>query len=336
MNERISKNDFGVGTQALRLLRDATSDLCDVTAFAAQDAFRFASIVAPAGHGVLVESRLSGLSYDRTSRHIARSGIDHFQVTLFLSDAAFSSGRRNVAMRAGDVLLIDMAQANRTTMIADSHTGLSHALCLLLPRAFLAPLLASPDSATASLLTRDTQQGQLLAEQLRILYNRGEQLAPGEAAATVDAVAGLVADGVGRRPDAENIVGRAKSQALMASIKHHIDAYLETEMITVERLCGHFRLSRATLYRLFEPDGGLSRYIQDQRLNRAFRRLLSPAFRKARMIDFAVDFHFSSDATFVRAFRRQFGLTPGEVRHLANRMASPDAALWPWQLLKNN
>ncbi len=42
------------------------------------------------------------------------------------------------------------------------------------------------------------------------------------------------------------------------------------------------------------------------------------------------------DATFVRAFRRQFGLTPGEVRHLANRMASPDAGLWPWQLLKNN
>ena len=98
--------------------------------------------------------------------------------------------------------------------------------------------------------------------------------------------------------------------------------------------CGRFQLSRATLYRLFEPDGGLSRYIQDQRLHRAVMRLISSDFRNARMIDFAVDFHFSSDTTFVRAFHRQFGLPPGEVRHLANRMASPGGRLMALAFVK--
>ncbi|SFJ53153.1 helix-turn-helix transcriptional regulator [Bradyrhizobium sp. cf659] len=45
--------------------------------------------------------------------------------------------------------------------------------------------------------------------------------------------------------------------------------------------------------------------------------LISPASRGRRLIDLAVDLQFSSDSTFVRAFRRQFGLTPGEIRSMS-------------------
>jgi AraC-like DNA-binding protein len=339
MNERVSRNDFGVGTQALRLLRDATADICDVTVFGAQDEFRCASTAAPIGAGALLGSHTSALHYHRTPMHIARSGIDHYQVTLCLADVEFSSGRRNISMRSGDVFLVDMAQSNRTTMIGETHSVLSHVLSLLLPRALLAPLLALPDSAGASLLPRDTSQARFLAEQLLALYNRSEQLTPEDGVAAVNTVTGLVADAVGQRSDAEAIVTRAKSQALVASIKHYIDAHLQTEVLTVERLCRRFQLSRATLYRLFETEGGLSRYIQDQKLNLAFKRLISPAFRETRIIDFAADFNFASDTTFVRAFRRQFGLTPGEIRHLASSRAGtagPDNSAWPLVRLTPN
>jgi AraC-like DNA-binding protein len=43
----------------------------------------------------------------------------------------------------------------------------------------------------------------------------------------------------------------------------------------------------------------------------------SPASRDARQIDLAIDLQFSSDSTFVRAFRRQFGCTPGEIREMS-------------------
>jgi AraC-like DNA-binding protein len=61
-----------------------------------------------------------------------------------------------------------------------------------------------------------------------------------------------------------------------------------------------------------------------------------------RIIDIAVECCFSSDATFIRAFRRQFGITPGEVRELADRkdfgappgkiapLAEPDAESARW------
>lgn len=35
------------------------------------------------------------------------------------------------------------------------------------------------------------------------------------------------------------------------------------------------------------------------------------------MMDLAFEFRFSSDNTLIRAFRRRFGLTPGEVRELS-------------------
>lgn len=65
-----------------------------------------------------------------------------------------------------------------------------------------------------------------------------------------------------------------------------------------------FRISRATLYRLFEPEGGLRSYVQEQQLNRAFAMLASPASAGTRIIDLALDFNFSGDSTFVRTFRR--------------------------------
>ncbi|WP_244433285.1 helix-turn-helix domain-containing protein [Bradyrhizobium japonicum] len=69
---------------------------------------------------------------------------------------------------------------------------------------------------------------------------------------------------------------------------------------------------------MFEADGGLSHYVREQRLNLAFRQLISPSAEDTRLIDLAVGMRFSSDSTFIRAFRRKFGLTPGELRELAD------------------
>ena len=44
---------------------------------------------------------------------------------------------------------------------------------------------------------------------------------------------------------------------------------------------------------------------------------MSPAGEGMRLIDLAFESCFSSDNTFIRAFRHQFGITPGEVRELA-------------------
>jgi AraC-like DNA-binding protein len=336
MNERTSNDDFRRGAHSLQALREATADICDVRSSESDDEFRVDSATIPFDNALLIQSHASALEYHRTPKHVAHGGMDQYHVTLCLDgQMEFSSGRRNAVMQPGDVCLIDMAQANRTVLAGDVRGGPSRLLALILPRSALAPLLASPDSATASLVSRDNLHGQLLADQLFAFSLPRAEIQPRQSA--VAAFAGLVATAVGSARDAESVAERGARDSLIASIKRHIGANLQTETVSADKLCRRFQISRATLYRLFESDGGLWRYVQEQRLNRAFMRLISPASRRDRLIDLAMDCHFSSDATFVRAFRRQFGLTPGEVRRLAgvgaqqratDAPAAPEALTW--------
>src|SRR5579864_9103286 len=318
MRGKVLVDDFGRGDPALRLLRDGTADhVCDIAVPGPQDDFRFRSVMMPVDGALLIESDVGSYCNERTPRHIARGGMDHYMISMCLhGEITFAAGPRSVKLRPGDLCVQDMSQASRTTLVADAATGQMRVMTLVLPRPMLAPHLASPDGSTASLIPRDGIQGRLLASQYLALFGNdaGDGSNSSRFAATV--LARVIADAVGSRRTAEAEIDRANRHLLLAAIKRAIDANLQDD-VSVDRLCRQFQMSRATLYRLFEPEGGLWHYIQDQRLNRAFAALASPAAERKRMIELAIDFRFSSDNTFVRAFRRRFGLTQGEVRRMS-------------------
>ena len=316
------------GAKGLRWFREATESLCDIKSFVADDAFHFEPFTMAFDGAVLIDSRVTKAQYDRTARHVALGGMDLYYVTLCTEGRVdFTSGRRNVEARPGDFYIVDKTQPNRASFAVDGESGLSGGLSLTLPRSLLAPLLAAPNDAAGSVLPRESSVAQSLAGHLFALRYSKHGNVP------VGALAGLVADAIGASHAAEEAITHADRDLTLASIKRHIDANLRTDMVSVDFLCRRFRLSRASLYRLFESDGGLWRYIQDQRLARAFRRLTS--VMPPRIIDVALESGFGSDTTFVRAFRRRFDLTPGEVKQLAEsgaaqrvaEAASVDAAL---------
>jgi hypothetical protein len=56
----------------------------------------------------------------------------------------FSSGRREVTLKAGDICLLDMGPPNRTVLRGGG--GRTHLRAIILQRAMLAPRLAHPDA----------------------------------------------------------------------------------------------------------------------------------------------------------------------------------------------
>jgi AraC-like DNA-binding protein len=160
----------------------------------------------------------------------------------------------------------------------------------------------------------DTPYGRLIRDQLSALQRCAASLTEAQGQAAVRAVASLAAGAVGPQAAAQETA----REALIAAIKDHIETNLESARLDVESLCLHFGLSRASLYRLFEHEGGFAGYVRDRRLFRAMAILRSPQCRHHRIIDLAHECHFSSDTTFIRAFRRLFGVTPGEVRALTD------------------
>jgi AraC-like DNA-binding protein len=67
--------------------------------------------------------------------------------------------------------------------------------------------------------------------------------------------------------------------------------------------------------RLFEADGTtFSEFVTRLRLSRAHRILCEPASNQAAIATIAYDVGFGDLSYFNRRFRRQYGLTPREVR----------------------
>ncbi|MGX1317340.1 AraC-like DNA-binding protein/mannose-6-phosphate isomerase-like protein (cupin superfamily) [Bradyrhizobium sp. USDA 377] len=313
-NESMPADEGERGPGALARLRTMTADICDVIALTSEDDFHITTVTTMAGNALLVDSRVTDLEYDRTPAHIARGGMDHYHITLCLEgEMRFSSGRREVTLGPGDIVLLDMGQPNRTVLRGGgSRTRLR---AIILQRAMLAPRLAHPDSATAVLLPSDHPHARLLASHYAALALPPEPEA-GNVEVTVEAIADLMAAAAGGTADIAAGVERAERHLYLAMIKRHIASHL-SDALTADELCRQFQISRASLYRLFEADGGLAHYVGEQRLNLALRLMISPAWQDKRLIDLAVELRFSSDSTFIRAFRRKFGLTPGELRELA-------------------
>ncbi|WP_347336413.1 AraC family ligand binding domain-containing protein, partial [Bradyrhizobium japonicum] len=193
MNETMLADIPGRGVDALKQLRAMTADICDVVPLTAEDDFHVTTVTMMTRNALLVDTRATDQEYDRTPAHVARGAMDHFQITLCVEgEMRFSSGRREVTMGPGAICLIDMAQPNRTVLRGGgSRTRL---MAIILQRAMLAPRLAHPDSATATLLPSNHPHTRLLASHYAALTLPPEPEA-GSAEATIEAIADIVAAG---------------------------------------------------------------------------------------------------------------------------------------------
>jgi AraC-like DNA-binding protein len=326
--------------EAFARYRALIVDVCDVAVLGEIEHFKVVSSSLHLGGAVLLDTRSTALRYDRTKDHVAR-GVDHFQATLYFAGGVeFFAADRTFLQRTGDICLIDMAQPNEARVMT-AEDGISHGMSFLLPRMLLAPYFPAANAILPiTIVARETVYGRLLADYMLKLRQAAVHLTQAENQAALQALAQLMAAGAAQHSEADTIASLSQ-EGLCARIKQHVEDNLGQASLGVDALCSRFELSRAGLYRLFAPTSPAS-YIQERRLHRAYAMLISSAFRTWRIIDIAVECCFSSDATFIRAFRRQFGITPGEVRELADRkdfgappgktapLAEPDAESARW------
>ncbi|HEU4853701.1 MAG TPA: AraC family transcriptional regulator [Nitrosospira sp.] len=104
---------------------------------------------------------------------------------------------------------------------------------------------------------------------------------------------------------------------ILASIKEFIDKSLALESLDAALIGHRFGMSRSSVYRMFESEGGVANYIRRRRLMQALSLLaLSPARGRPRILDIAIKCGFSSDMVFTRAFRKMFSMSPSMVHSM--------------------
>lgn len=308
--------NYGGGAHALRAMREQTAPLCDLTFPGAVDRFAAWTSALHLRSAILFEARTSQLRYDRTALHCARSSLDHYQATISLrGDSQISSGSREIAIGPGDIGILDMALTNRTLIVPPSDADHAHYVTLTLPRALLAPLLAAPDAVGCRLIRGDTAYGRILRGAILGLWRNGRDLSFAEADPITRSVATLVAGALHPAPGSEPQVAHVETVAKRAAIKSRLEQPRDASGdLDVDSLCRAFGISRASLYRMFEPEGGLVHYARGRQLQRALAVITSPAHRHRRILDIALQHGFHTESGFARAFRRAFGITPAEAR----------------------
>ena len=88
--------------------------------------------------------------------------------------------------------------------------------------------------------------------------------------------------------------------------------------LTPDQLCRQLGISRSSLYRLFEPVGGVSSYVRRQRLLKT-REMLSDRSDRRTISSIAEEWSFTDPSAYSRMFRKEFGITPREAREKGRR-----------------
>jgi AraC-like DNA-binding protein len=116
-------------------------------------------------------------------------------------------------------------------------------------------------------------------------------------------------------PSADRLVKADKpiNVTLMERVRKAVSKHLCSPSLGTAKLCREAATSRSQLYRLLQNEGGVGRYVQRCRLSKSFAILCDPTHSLA-IGGIAEMLCFADASTFSRAFRREFGINPSEVR----------------------
>ena len=264
---------------------------------------------------MLARSTFSAQKFDRRAIRIAQDSIDHYMIQFFLSGhLEMDLGRRS--FRAERPLV-----AFDLTEVMDSYDSDCDFLCIMIPRRRLAPQLTAPDALQGARVDADSGAGRLLANYLVTLFSVAPALTPAEGSIAARTLLDLTALAFnGAALDGRDVPAIAQ-QAELLRVQNFIKGQLSNADLDPGIVADGVGMSRAQLYRLFAPVGGIAEYIREQRLRRCLADLMSVSQAHRQVADIAYSWGFTDPTYFAKAFRQRFGRTPSEAREAASAQA---------------
>ena len=244
---------------------------------------------------------------DRTRHLLRRNHVDHWAFTLSkrtTSDVEVHD--RALEVPPGVPFLLSLGE--------EMHIGRrqpDERVQLLLARdrfQAIAPLL---DASLGMAL--NTSQGALLADYILLLERNLPNLTSEDGTRLSSAIQAMVGACLAPSIDRLAAAGRQIELTLMERVRRAVSRNLRSPLLGPDKLCREAATSRSQLYRLLEGEGGVARYIQRRRLSESFA-ILCDVSNNFSIAAIAETLCFADASGFSRVFRREFGISPSEVR----------------------
>lgn len=268
--------------------------------------------------------------FTRSVKAAAALGTDQILVVCYTSghfDMTIDGETRRV--EAGELAFVDLSQ--EISVEAPRVENVS----LALSRLRLEALVPSLDLAHGFVRPPDAM-ARLMRGAMEDVLAAGPTLPVVDARAVATAILQLAAGCL--EPLSRRMVETGRNAVSVVAMKSFIEQHLLDPGLGPQALLTMFGVTRSTLYRLFEPLGGVSAYIAQRKLHHAFRLLSDTRFPRGRISKLATELGYSHPSVFTRAFKEAFGLSPKDVQALAGQSREQEVQLLnsaaPLQYLK--
>jgi AraC-like DNA-binding protein len=261
------------------------------------------------GPFALTSMSAAAARYRRTQAQIRRDAIDHWVIRVARRGMQrLWTEAGSAVMQAGLPCILSLGSA------FEAERSDLDWVSLVVPRDLFPSLAPSIDRSLHQPL--EGSLGVLLGQYLEMIDAQLCNLTEAELPRLVTATRAMVAACIARPAGAVEAAAPLLDHARLERVRQAIRQNLRSPTLTPKRICRLVGMSRSQLYRLFEPMGGVARYIQAERLREAYRALANPDNLRD-IHEVAEDLGFFDASAFSRTFRREYGCTPSEVRSAA-------------------
>jgi AraC-like DNA-binding protein len=271
-----------------------------------RDGFHAESQTWQIGGCVVSRVRAPAIRVERNVTHVRRSPLHHWVITVSRhATSLVSSGNTTLSVPPGTPFVLSLADELTSERHEDQR------LQLYMSRDKFADLAPALDRARGKALA--TPLGSLLGDYLVLLERILADVMPKDLPRLSDAIGAMVAACLAPEQDRAGSAGPQIDLVRLERVRHIVRRYLRSSALGPRLLCHRLSMSRSKLYRLMDAEGGVARYIQRQRLLEAYALLSDPAV-DVPITAVAEELCFADTSGFSRAFRREFGSSPSDVR----------------------
>ncbi|WP_270933307.1 helix-turn-helix domain-containing protein [Falsiroseomonas oryzae] len=258
------------------------------------------------GRIAVQHGRAPGLEWVRTPQRLRRDALDHWLLLVHPHTVTRARlGDASVVIPAGVPFIVAMHEP--VEFVRPGGDWVS----MFLPRDAFPDIAGVLDAARGRPMLGTSAR--LLGATAAMLTTELETMPRSEALALAAACRGLIAAAAAMAAGTTPLLASGTSVLRLAQLRRVIEENLGSARLDAEWLCRTQAISRATLYRLFEPFGGVAAYILEARMRKAHRSLAARDDIRS-IAEIAISVGFFDAGAFARAFRRRFGCTPREFR----------------------
>ena len=298
---------------SLEQWRDVTRVFYEVTPLG--DPSRFAAEAVAQLHGRLICTQARFTEQGFTHEPSRIKGVDHnflLYERYFVGEGRGLASDEAVQIDRASVHLIDMSRRYRsiTSDVVTAGVCIPHEVIGYDPS-------RDPAYRIVPIATPQGRMLDLAHANFRFAVARGQADAEELAAAFLAMVRMLMLNGSDSHSIHQQDIDRRPL------LRSYIGRNLEDPNLSPERVCRELGISRTVLYREFQEEGGVIKFITDRRLDRCFAALMATTGGRGAVRRVAERWGFHHAGNFHRSFRHRFGMAPSDCLQQDSPRVSP-------------